>query len=140
LGAVDALLDFSDVLPTLCEFAGAKLPADYLIDGHSFAPVLRGEKDKGREWIFSFLLDRRFLRDRRWLLDGDGRFYDCGNRRDGEGYKDVTDSADPEAVRQRFEVIMKNMPPPPPELVEQARQGLQKRLEQRGVKKIWRNK
>jgi arylsulfatase A len=49
LGAVDALIDFSDVLPTLCELGETKLSADHVIDGHSFAPVLRGEKDKGWE-------------------------------------------------------------------------------------------
>jgi len=137
LGAVDALMDFSDVLPTLCQLGGAKLPADYVIDGHSFAPVLRGETGKEREWIFSFLLDHRFLRDQRWLLDGHGRFYDCGKHRDEEGYKDVTEVAVPEVVaaRQRFELILKNLPPPPPALVEQVRQGQQNRLGRGGVKK-----
>jgi arylsulfatase A len=136
-GAVETLIDFSDVLPTLCELAGIKLPAAYVIDGHSFAPVLRGETYKEREWIFSFLLDRRFLRDQRWLLDGDGRFYDCGNRRDEQGYKDVTDSADPEVVaaHQRFQTILHNLPPAPPELAEQARQKKRRLLGGRGVKR-----
>ncbi|MCA9196759.1 MAG: sulfatase-like hydrolase/transferase [Planctomycetales bacterium] len=50
----DALVDFTDILPTFCELAGAKLPADVTIDGHSFAKVLKGEADDGdRQWILS---------------------------------------------------------------------------------------
>jgi arylsulfatase A len=47
-----SLLDFSDFLPTLADFAGAPLPAGVTIDGHSFAPELRGQPGKSREWIF----------------------------------------------------------------------------------------
>lgn len=113
-GAVDALIDFADVLPTLCDLAGATPPADHVIDGQSFVPVLRGEKDDAREWIFSCYADKRMLRDKRWLLDGRGRFFDCGNRRDEVGYKDVTRSNDPEVVaaRKRFEDILKRLPGP----------------------------
>ena len=122
-GAVDALTDFSDILPTLCELAGSALSPDYVVDGKSFAHTLQGEPGKDREWIFSCLADRRFLRDKRWLLDGDGRLYDCGYRRDETGYKDVTDSNDPEAAaaRQRFAKILEKLPPPPQELLDQAR-------------------
>lgn len=58
------------------------------------------------EWIFSYLADKRMLCDKRWLLEGDGRFYDCGNSRDWTGYRDVTHSNDPEVVaaRKRFAV------------------------------------
>jgi arylsulfatase A len=122
-GAVEALVDFSDILPTLCELGVVALPPDYVVDGKSFVPTLRGEPGKDREWIFSCLADRRFLRDKRWLLDGDGRLYDCGNRRDETGYKDVTDSSEPEvaAARQRFARILEKLPLPPHELVDKAR-------------------
>lgn len=117
-----ALIDFSDILPTLAELAGAKgLLDNYVLDGKSFAPLLLGKPFKGREWIFSYLDDSRFLRDKRWLLDGRDRFYDCGDRRDGESYRDVTKSNDPAvaAARKRFEKILKGLPetgilkPPP---------------------------
>jgi arylsulfatase A len=111
------LIDFSDMLPTLAEIAGAQLPKGHAIDGRSFAPLLRGERGNPREWIFSFLAYERMLRDKRWLLEGDGRFYDCGDRRDGTGYKDVTQSADPEVVaaRKRFDAILAKLPAPPKE-------------------------
>ncbi len=116
-GPVDALVDFTDVLPTLCELAQAQLPADHELDGRSFAPILRGEISDTREWIFSYYADYRMLRDKRWLLAGDGRFFDCGDRRDEEGYVDVTDSDDPAVVaaRRRFQEILRGLPGPTPE-------------------------
>ena len=42
--ATDALIDFTDILPTLCELAGAKMDESYTYDGYSFAPLLFGEK------------------------------------------------------------------------------------------------
>ena len=50
----DALVDFTDLLPTFAELGGAKLPDGYHIDGKSFAPVLTGESDDGpRHWIMA---------------------------------------------------------------------------------------
>ena len=108
------LVSLTDVLPTLVEFAGAKMPSDYVIDGVSLAPTLRGGTAEHRPWLFSYLGDGRMLRDKRWLLEGNGKFFDCGPRRDGTGYKDVTNSKDPEvkAARARFEQILKDLPGP----------------------------
>lgn len=79
----DALVDFTDFLPTLADAAGAELPADRKLDGHSLMPLLRGEVDEVRDWIFcdytprwANLVDARFARDRRYKLYADGRFYD----------------------------------------------------------------
>ena len=81
----DALIDFSDFLPSLVEAAGATLPSDREIDGHSFLPLLRGQTESVREWIFSEYTPRwldlphtRFARDRRYKLYVDGRLYDLG--------------------------------------------------------------
>ncbi|MCL4439878.1 MAG: sulfatase-like hydrolase/transferase [Firmicutes bacterium] len=116
-----AIGDITDIMPTLAEFSGAKLPKDQPFDGHSLGPVLRGEKEKHRDWIYSHLDDGRVLRDQRWLLEispnGKGeKFFDCGQSRDGTGYKDVTGSTDPEvkAARERFAAILASMPEPKP--------------------------
>ncbi len=108
----DALVDFSDFLPTVADLAGAPLPSGVTLDGKSFAPVLRGDSNGERNWIFSYLAYERMLRDRRWLLDGAGLFWDCGNRRDGTGYTDVTGSQNWEvvAVRRRFAEILQHLP------------------------------
>lgn len=50
----DALVDFSDLLPTFCELAGTVIPGEHSIDGRSFAPLILGTStDSEREWIFS---------------------------------------------------------------------------------------
>jgi arylsulfatase A-like enzyme len=113
----DELVDLSDILPTLADFAGAKPPSG--IDGRSFAPLLRGENGPTREWIYSYLADRQILRTKRWLPEDNGpghpgRFFDCGNSRDGTGYQDVTDSTDPDvlAAKKRFKEILADKPLP----------------------------
>ena len=39
----DSLVHFVDLLPTLAEVAGAKPPADHVLDGRSFLPLLTGQ-------------------------------------------------------------------------------------------------
>jgi arylsulfatase A-like enzyme len=77
------LIDFTDFLPTLAEIAGAKPPAGVTIDGQSFAPQLRGQKGKPREWIFCHYDPRwanfkftRYAQDKQYKLYHDGMFFD----------------------------------------------------------------
>jgi arylsulfatase A len=144
-----AVADLTDILPTLAEFSGAELPQDRSFDGHSLGPVLRGEKERHRDWIYSHLDDGRVLRDQRWLLEiakgGRGeKFFDCGESRDGTGYKDVSLSNDAEvkAARARFADILASMPEPKPrdgmiprsqEQTRQERQQKKKRSENGGA-------
>jgi arylsulfatase A len=116
-----AVADLTDIMPTLAEFSGAELPQDRPFDGHSLGPVLRGDRERHRDWIYSHLDDGRILRDQRWLLEipkggKDEKFFDCGESRDGSGYRDVTGSPDPEvkAARARFAAILAAMPQPKP--------------------------
>ena len=108
-----ALVDTSDVLPTLVELSGASLPAGHPLDGKSFASVLRGDQEGAREWIFSYIGDKRLLRTQRYLLERNsliqfGQLFDCGTSRDGSGYVDVTASAAPEvmATKRMFSEIL----------------------------------
>jgi arylsulfatase A len=80
----DDLVDASDFLPTLAEAAGARIPDG--LDGQTFFPQLRGEIGKPRQWMYCFYCPRpertkpvRFVRDQRWKLYGDGRFFDVAN-------------------------------------------------------------
>lgn len=70
------LVDFSDVLPTLVEVSGAERPAGVTLDGRSFAPQLFGRPGTPRDWVFSELGGKWFVRERHWKLHGDGRLYD----------------------------------------------------------------
>lgn len=118
-GATLALADTSDIFPTVVDFARATVPAKHVVDGHSLAPFLRGERDTTREWIFAYQADRRILRTERWLLEDNsprhyGRLYDCGPNRNGTGYRDVTDSTAPEvlAARAYFDRLLAKLPAP----------------------------
>lgn len=118
-GNTMALADTSDIFPTVTELAGAKLPAKHVVDGRSLLPFLRGERDTTREWIFAYQADRRILRTERWLLEDNsprhyGKLFDCGTSRDGTGYRDVTNSKDPEvlAARAQFDRLLNDLPAP----------------------------
>lgn len=112
------LIDFSDIFPTVMDIAGVQIPEDYMYDGYSFFPLLRGRKYSEREYIFSYLDTRRLVRDRRWLLEGDGRFFDCGESRDPRDYatySEVTHSDDPEVIDAKRRFLMFLMDKPAPE-------------------------
>lgn len=113
IGPSDVLIDFSDVLPTLADLAGFRLPENCKPDGRSFAPLLLGREFSPRDFIFAQLGAARWVRDRRWLLDGNGKLWDCGDSRDEwKGYKDVSRSSEPEALaaRRRLEEFSKRYP------------------------------
>jgi arylsulfatase A len=70
------LVDFSDPYPTFAELAGAKLPEGLRIDGHSFAPQLRGQPGKPREWAYVQLGNKWYVRSQDWKLTQGGELFD----------------------------------------------------------------
>lgn len=78
------LIDLTDFLPTLLAVAGEQAPAP--LDGRSFLPRLKGLRGEPRDWIYTYYNPRPertepawFVRDQRWKLYGDGRFFDVGD-------------------------------------------------------------
>ncbi len=47
----DALIEYSDIVPTFVEIAGGK--PDPILDGKSLVPLLRGESDSHKQYVFS---------------------------------------------------------------------------------------
>jgi arylsulfatase A len=78
------LICFTDIFPTLAEFARIKIPDDLELDGQSFAPVLYGEDAELRNWLYMWMYrdndlngpGGEFARTHRNKLYHDGRFYD----------------------------------------------------------------
>ncbi|MBM3333561.1 sulfatase-like hydrolase/transferase [Candidatus Sumerlaeota bacterium] len=70
------LISQADFFPALAELAGAKLPEGVVIDGQSFAPQLRGQAGKPREWIFVQLGAQWYVRERNWKLNQAGELFD----------------------------------------------------------------
>lgn len=117
-GATDELTDLSDILPTLVDFAGARLPAGIDVDGKSLKPFLTGAADTHREYILSCIGGTRLVRTKTHLLETvdailgapRGRFYYCGDSRDGHGYQRVDNDPRHAATRERLDEILAQHP------------------------------
>jgi len=112
----DELVDFTDVLPTLCDAAGVDLPANYCVDGRSFLPRLRGERGARKQFVFTWgnfennsskykapaqNIDKllEVVRNERWKLYSDDRLFDLSN--DYFEQRPVEPGADPDAAAPR---------------------------------------
>ncbi len=73
------LIDFSDFFPTFAELGGAKLPAGVTIDGHSFAPQIRGQKGTPRDWIYVELSGKSYARNAGFKLTNHGELFDMSD-------------------------------------------------------------
>jgi len=66
---VDDLVEFCDVLPTLCEVSGAKTPPKYPGDGASIVPILKNRaKARSKEWIYIWYRGQVMVRNRQYSL------------------------------------------------------------------------
>ncbi len=79
----NALIDFTDFLPTMCEAATIKIPDSLHIDGRSFMAQLQGEQSPHRQWIYSWHSRNGkeseatvFARNHRYKLYESGAFYE----------------------------------------------------------------
>jgi arylsulfatase A-like enzyme len=106
------LTDFSDMYPTFAEVAGAKMPTEIPIDGHSYAPQLRGETGKPREWIYVQLGNKWYVRSQNWKLTQSGELFDMKDAPFVE--KSVAaDSADADARagREKLQKVLDGLNP-----------------------------
>ena len=66
-GRSDALVHMHDLFPTLCDLAGVPIPSS--VEGHSLAPIIRGQKRAVREQAFAVYKDvQRMVRRGPWKL------------------------------------------------------------------------
>lgn len=70
------LTDFTDILPTLVELAGAQLPASQHFDGMSVAPQIFGRPGRARDWVYAQHGKEYFIADAHYKLYHDGRLVD----------------------------------------------------------------
>ena len=65
--AVDDLVEFTDVFPTICEVTTAKLPKNHPGDGASIVPVLRNQADARRkDWIYIWYRKQVMVRNKQY--------------------------------------------------------------------------
>jgi arylsulfatase A len=110
---VKDMVDFSDFFATLAELAGAPLPEGVKLDSRSFAPQLRGEPGTPREWVYVELNGKRYVRDARWKLTGDGQMFDLSEAPFTEAPV-AGDTTDEKAVaaRKHLQEILQGLVPP----------------------------
>lgn len=94
------LVEFTDFYGTFAELAGAKLPEGLKLDSCSFAPQIRGEAGKPREWIFIQLGNKWYVRDARWKLTQSDELFDMKDAPFAEHLM-AAGSKDEEAVKAR---------------------------------------
>jgi arylsulfatase A len=107
-----ALVDFSDLLPTLAELARARLPEGVHLDGQSFVPALRGEPAGARAWSYNEHQGRRWVRDQRWKLYDYGPLFDM--QRDASERRPIlpgTESSAASAARARLQPVLEQLRP-----------------------------
>ena len=108
----DLLIDSSDLLPTFADLAGAKLPTKNVLDGRSFLPQLLGKKGNPREWIFTELGNKWYVREAKWKLTREDELFDMSNSPFEE--KLVTDYANNKeatAAHSRLQAALKTLSP-----------------------------
>jgi arylsulfatase A len=113
LGPSGELVNFADLWPTIADLAGYEGPRN--CDGHSFAPLLLGRPWTPRGYSLMAMNNARWIRDDRWLLDGQGRFWDVDGAENIGDYKDVTLSTSPgvAAARRRLQALLDQSLPLP---------------------------
>jgi arylsulfatase A-like enzyme len=131
-GVTDALVDFTDMLPTFADLAGAPLKPGVELDGRSFAPLLRGQAaDSPRQWILSMGFGKarltaagvegreaytpRIIRGKRFKawVGADGNveaFYDLEQDPLEKNNRVSDDSPEVQSARARLQAIVRTMP------------------------------
>jgi len=113
-GRVGSLVDFTDIFPTLCEFARADRPKGVTIDGQSFAGYLGGTAPLPRKWIFNEYRPDRTVRDVRYKLWSNGKLYDL-TADPGETRPIIAGTnAEADRARAQLQSVLNSMPPETP--------------------------
>ena len=117
-GRTVPLADFTDIYPTICELAGVPLSPRHRVDGQSLAAFLLDQPGAmpPRTWILNEQHTTRVVRDRRFKLYSDGRFFDANS--DPAEQRDLAQVTEPTvaAARQHLQQVLASLPPdsPPP--------------------------
>jgi arylsulfatase A-like enzyme len=113
-GQSDALVDFTDIYPTLLELAGIDASPTGDRPGLSFLPALIGEDHEGKEFIFSYLDMERTVRNREYMMDGSGGIWECSSDGNLLNYQALEEGAEAKAIREELQHVANAYPLPSP--------------------------
>jgi arylsulfatase A len=109
---VDDLVEVCDMMPTLCEVAGAELPVNYSGDGSSIVPVLENKASvRKKDWIYIWYRGQVIVRNKQYSLlaktDGsDAKLTRYKGPFDGKKLADATLSEPERIVKGQFEATL----------------------------------
>lgn len=104
-GVRDEFFCLVDLVPTITTLAGIKL--DRKVDGMDLSHLLTGKKGKDRELVLINHGRGYFVRDKRFRLNQDGKFYDIPVASDKERYSEKrATNSEHDAHRQRLQRIL----------------------------------
>ncbi len=112
-------MDFSDIAPTLADYAGVKPQQEVPFDGISLKPFLTGKTDKTKPLIQGYISTSQLVRSKDHLLEvynpmlgmPEGRFYYTGENRFWKGYERVDKNPEQAAAKNQFFKFRGKYPP-----------------------------
>ncbi len=106
------IISFADPYASFAELAGAPLPEGVKIDGHSFAPQLRGEPGTPREWAYVQLGNRWFVREAGFKMNEQRDLFDMSDAPFTEKLiVPANDTPDSNAARTRLTTVLDELGP-----------------------------
>lgn len=112
---VDDLVEFTDMMPTLCEVAGAELPKNDPGDGSSLIPILQNDAGRRRkDGIYIWYRGQVIVRNKQYSLlakaDGSGPVLTrYRGPFDGKTLKDSALTAAESALKEQFEGTLERL-------------------------------
>ncbi|MBK3519940.1 sulfatase-like hydrolase/transferase [Carboxylicivirga marina] len=116
-GMTDELIDFTDILPTIADFANTSIPSKYNVDGTSVKHFLTGQSNETKSVIYAHPGVSTLIRTKDFMLEAvsplygypNGRFYLTNGSYDGRGYENITHDENYKGERALFEQYLQNM-------------------------------
>lgn len=111
-GEQNILVNISDMLPTIADITGVKIPENYEINGESLYPFLTTDKNKHRDWIYAYHEEKQIVRGNLVLKGGKDIWYDVSKTpSDLISYPKITDwTTVSEAHREERDKLLKIIP------------------------------
>ena len=111
-GEQDILVNVADVLPTVADIVGYKIPKNYKVDGVSLLPYLTTNKTEHRDFIYTYRSGMQLIRGSKVLKDGYGDWYDVSTCPDDyNSFAEIKDWSKVSAAhRAEHEKLMKILP------------------------------
>jgi len=116
-GMTDELIYFTDILPTIADFAQAPIPTKIHVDGTSAKLFLTGQSEDTKPVIYAQPSVCSLVRTKTFMLEAvsplygypQDRFYKTNGNYDGREYENITHDENYKEERQLFEQYLLNM-------------------------------